>query len=88
MFLVKLPCPLSFRRSLQSTTLIQKRKTRKQKSMNKRTEKIARLWDRGVTDPRVIALKLGYSGAALTAGIERVKEELVALGYINNTNGK
>jgi hypothetical protein len=48
--------------------------------MNSKNERIRKLWERGVTDPKVIARKLGYSGAALTAGIERVKEGLKALG--------
>ena len=37
--------------------------------------------ERGKTDPRLIARKLGYSGGALTAGIEKVKEIMVELGY-------
>lgn len=45
--------------------------------MSKLDDKIQRLWDRGICDPRVIAKKLGYSGNSLTAGIERVKEHLI-----------
>jgi len=52
--------------------------------MSKLDDKIQRLWDRGVCDPRVIAKKLGYSGNSLTAGIERVKEHLLEKGLIQN----
>ena len=48
-------------------------------AMSKTEEKIKRLWDRGIRDPRIIAKKLGHSGNALTAGIERVVESLKAL---------
>lgn len=48
--------------------------------MNRKNERIRKLWDRGVTDLATIARKLGYSGAAITAGIERVKEGLTACG--------
>ena len=48
--------------------------------MNKRELKIKRLWERGLTDPRVIAQKLGYSGNALTAGVEKVNEALKNMG--------
>ena len=43
---------------------------------NKKDERIKKMLERGITDPRVIARKLGYAGAALTAGIERVNEGL------------
>lgn len=48
--------------------------------MNKKEQKIRKLWDRGITDPRVIAQKLGYSGNALTAGTEKVNEALKNMG--------
>lgn len=44
--------------------------------MNKKDERVRKLWVRGIRDPRIIAMKLGYHGAALTAGIERVHEAL------------
>ena len=47
---------------------------------NKKDERIRKLWERGITDPRAIAKKLGYSGGAVTAGIERVHEGLKRLG--------
>ncbi len=46
--------------------------------MNKKDERIRKLWERGVTDLPSIARKLGYA-AALTAGIERVKQALKRL---------
>lgn len=52
--------------------------------MNKKNAKIQKLWDRGVQDPRVIAKKLGFSGNALTAGIERVREYLIQEKYIQD----
>lgn len=48
--------------------------------MNKKNEKVRKLWERGITDLSVIARKLGYNGNATTAGIERVKEALKSLG--------
>lgn len=51
-------------------------------AFNAKNERIKKLWDRGVRDPRIIAKKIGYSGAALTAGIERVNEALILLGII------
>jgi len=48
--------------------------------MNHKNERIKKLWERGVTDLKVIARKIGYSGASLTPGIERVKEGLRAAG--------
>lgn len=42
--------------------------------MNHKDERIRKLYERGVTDPKVIARKLGYTGNAITAGIERVHE--------------
>lgn len=48
--------------------------------MNKKDARIKRLWDKGVTDPKVIAQKLGYKGNALTSGIEDVKEALKRVG--------
>lgn len=48
--------------------------------MNKKNERIRKLWERGVRDLSVIARKIGYNGGAITAGIERVKEGLKSLG--------
>lgn len=42
--------------------------------MNKKDERIRKMIDRGVTDSKVIARKLGYTGSALSSGIERVEE--------------
>lgn len=50
--------------------------------MNHKNERIKKLWDRGVRDPRIIAKKIGYTGNSITAGIERVKEGLKAKGII------
>ena len=47
---------------------------------NKKDEKIKKLWERGITDLKILARKLGYGGASTTAGIERVKEGLKRLG--------
>jgi DNA-binding CsgD family transcriptional regulator len=47
---------------------------------NAKNERIKKMWERGIRDPRIIAKKLGYSGNSVTAGIERVHEGLVALG--------
>lgn len=44
--------------------------------MNKKDLRIKKLWDRGFTDLRVLAHKVGYTGSATDAGIERVKEAL------------
>lgn len=43
---------------------------------NKKDQRIKKLWDRGMTDLPTIARKIGYGGAAITPGIERVKEGL------------
>lgn len=40
--------------------------------MNKKEIKIKQLWERGVRDPSVIAKKLGYTGSAITAAIEKI----------------
>lgn len=45
---------------------------------NKKNARIQKLWDKGIRDPKVIARKLGYTGGALVAGIERVREYLKA----------
>lgn len=50
---------------------------------NKKNEKIRKLWERGVRDPKIIAKKLGFTGNAMTSGIERVKEGLQALNIKN-----
>jgi len=50
--------------------------------MNKKDERVRKLWERGVTDPRVIARKLGYEGNAMTAGIERVNDAIKRLQLI------
>ena len=47
---------------------------------NKKDAKIKKLVERGVYDPKVIAHKLGYTGNALVAGIERVNEGMKRLG--------
>lgn len=49
-------------------------------AQNKKNLKIKKLWDRGVTDLSIIARKIGYTGNAITAGVERVKEGLKAQG--------
>lgn len=50
--------------------------------MNHKDERIRKLWQRGILDPKVIARKLGYSGNALTAGIERVRQAVARLQLI------
>lgn len=47
--------------------------------MNK-SDRVLKLWKRGIRDLKVIARKLGYDGAALTSGIEKVKEVLTESG--------
>ena len=47
---------------------------------NKKDQRIEKMWKRGITDPKVIARKLGYTGEAITNGIERVLEGLKRLG--------
>jgi hypothetical protein len=42
--------------------------------MNKKNEKIKKLWDKGERDIVRIAHKLGYTGNSTNLGIERVKE--------------
>lgn len=49
-------------------------------AFNQKNERIKKLWERGVRDPKIIAKKIGYGGSALTAGIERVHEGLQKLG--------
>lgn len=44
--------------------------------MNKKDERVRKLMARGITDPRMLAHKLGYTGSATVAGIERVKEAI------------
>lgn len=48
--------------------------------MNKKNERVRKMWDRGIRDLSFIAKRLGYTGGANTAGVERVKEALQALG--------
>lgn len=48
--------------------------------MNKKNERIRKLWEKGTRDLSVIARKIGYNGGANTAGVERVKEGLRSLG--------
>lgn len=48
--------------------------------MNKKEGKVARLWERGIRDPRVIAQKLGYTGSAMTVGVEWVRCVIHSLG--------
>lgn len=50
------------------------------RKMNKKNERVKKLWERGVRDLSVLARKIGYNGSANTAGIERVKEALRSLG--------
>jgi hypothetical protein len=50
--------------------------------MNAKNERIKKMWDKGIKDFRMIAKKLGYTGNALTAGIERVREGLKVLGMV------
>ncbi len=51
--------------------------------MNKKDERIKKLWNRGVHDPKVIARKLGYAGSALSSGVERVRGVLEREKLIN-----
>ncbi len=48
--------------------------------MNHKDERIRKLYERGIRDPKVIARKLGYSGNSITAGIERVNQAFRNLG--------
>lgn len=48
--------------------------------MNHKDERIKKLYERGITDPRTIARKIGYTGGATDAGIQRVKEAFKRLG--------
>lgn len=50
--------------------------------MNKKNEKIRKQWEKGNRDIPSIARKLGYSGNAITAGVERVREGLITMGLI------
>lgn len=45
-------------------------------------EKIKKLLDRGVSDPRVIAQKLGFKGNSLTRGVEEVNKVMEELGIM------
>lgn len=47
--------------------------------MNKKDERIKKLFEKGLPE-KTIAKKIGYDGAAITAGIERVREGLKRLG--------
>lgn len=47
--------------------------------MNHKDERIRKLWERGIRDPKILARKIGYSGNATTAGIERVNEAIARL---------
>lgn len=48
--------------------------------MSKKEDKVIRLWGEGVCDLRFLAKRIGYEGAALTAGIEKVKQILTING--------
>lgn len=48
-------------------------------AQNKKDERVKKLWDRGVRDMSTLARKLGYTGGAIQAGIERVKEAIVRM---------
>lgn len=50
--------------------------------MNKKNARIKKLWERGVRDPHIIAKKIGYTGNAVTAGIERVRDALHQEGLL------
>lgn len=50
-------------------------------AFNHKDERIKKLWDRGIRDPKVIARKIGYTGNAIVVGIERVHQALRNLGY-------
>ena len=47
--------------------------------MNKKNEKIKKLYNKGF-DEKQIARRLGYSGGAMTAGVERVREGMRVMG--------
>ena len=46
---------------------------------SKKDRRILKCIRNGVSDPKIIAKKIGYSGDSLTAGIERVKEGMEKL---------
>lgn len=48
--------------------------------MSKKEAKVMRLWGEGVSDLRLIAKRIGFEGAAITAGIEKVKKILITNG--------
>jgi hypothetical protein len=47
--------------------------------MNKKEEKVLRLWKEG-TDMRIIARRCGFEGSSMTKGIEWIKSVLSAHG--------
>ncbi len=47
--------------------------------MNQKTERIRKLYERGITSKGEIAKKIGYGGA-IEKGIERVTEAFIKLG--------
>ena len=51
--------------------------------MGKKEDKVQRLMDRGMTDPREIAKKLGYSGSRMAKGIEYAKEAMEKINDIS-----
>jgi hypothetical protein len=56
-------------------------------AQNHKDLKVKKLIERGVTDPKTIARKLGYTGNATQAGIERVHHACKNLGIsLGNTH--
>lgn len=48
-------------------------------AFNAKDERIRKLWERGMRDPKLIARKLGFSGEATSKGIARVHEGIERL---------
>lgn len=44
--------------------------------INKKDERVRKLWEKGIRDKKTLARKLGYSGNAMIVGIERVEEAI------------
>lgn len=48
-------------------------------ALNKKDERVRKLWERGIRDKSLLARKLGFTGEATRAGIERVNQAIINL---------
>lgn len=48
-------------------------------TINKKDERVRKLWARGIHDKSLIARKLGFTGEATRTGIERVNDAIKRL---------